>query len=165
MAGRDKMLNCTFLLNAKPMSTLCCPGTGYFPAYSGLAGVYRNNPQTIDKVKKGALPVGKYYIVSRPNGGWGSAVRDRLASWGSGSDRDLWFALFKDDGVIDDVTFINTVQRGSFRLHPAGYQGISEGCITLPSSSDFAILRDALLSTETFNLTPLLTAFGTIHVY
>ena len=82
------------------MSTLCCPGTGFFPAYSGLAGVYRNNPQTIDKVKKGALPVGKYYIVSRPNGGWGSAVRDRLASWGSGSDRDLWFALFKDVGLL-----------------------------------------------------------------
>ncbi|HHS9593638.1 tlde1 domain-containing protein [Raoultella planticola] len=57
------------------------------------------------------------------------------------------------------------VQRGHFRLHPAGYKGVSEGCITLPRLSDFMLLRAALLNTPTIQVTASLTAFGTVQVY
>jgi hypothetical protein len=52
-----------------------------------------------------------------------------------------WFALWRDDGGIDDYTWIEGVKRGNFRLHPGT---LSEGCITLPHDSDFATLRNAL---------------------
>ncbi|MEB6377722.1 DUF2778 domain-containing protein [Leclercia adecarboxylata] len=65
----------------------------------------------------------------------------------------------------DDITFIGHVERGHFRLHPTGYKGVSEGCITLPRLSDFMLLRDALLKTPTIQVTSSLTAFGTIQVY
>ncbi|WP_254367149.1 tlde1 domain-containing protein [Paraburkholderia sp. NMBU_R16] len=29
-----------------------------------------------------------------------------------------WFALYRNDGVVDDYTFIDGVRRGNFRLHP-----------------------------------------------
>ncbi|HHW3951124.1 TPA: tlde1 domain-containing protein [Raoultella planticola] len=63
------------------------------------------------------------------------------------------------------MTFIGDVERGHFRLHPAGYKGISEGCITLPRLSDFMLLRDVLLNTPALQVTATLTAFGTIQVY
>jgi len=83
----------------------------------------------------------------------------------SGSDRSVWFGLFKDDGSIDDYTFIGEVERGHFRLHPAGYDGTSEGCITFPSRSDYAVLHTALLQTATMRITSTLIAFGTVQVY
>ncbi|EFH9619014.1 tlde1 domain-containing protein, partial [Escherichia coli] len=58
--------------------------------------------------------------------------------------RNEWFALYKDDWGIDDGTWINGVYRGLFRLHPGT---ISEGCITIPHNSDYALIRDALLRT------------------
>lgn len=54
-------------------------------------------------------------------------VQDWAATKYSGSDRSVWFALYRDDGNIDDWTFIDHVERGHFRLHPAGCMGISEG--------------------------------------
>jgi hypothetical protein len=45
-----------------------------------------------------------------------------------------WFALFADDGTIDDNTLCNHVRRGEFRLHPR-HIGISQGCII--DSQDF----------------------------
>ena len=92
-------------------------------------------------------------------------VQDWAATKYSGSGRSVWFALYRDDGNIDDWTFIDHVERGHFRLHPAGYMGISEGCITLPSPSHFAVLREALLRTPTMQVTATLTAYGTVQVY
>ena len=67
--------------------------------------------------------------------------------------------------MIDDLTWVGEVQRGHFRLHPAGYKGVSEGCITLPRLSDFMLLRAALLNTPTIQVTASLAAFGTVQVY
>lgn len=63
------------------------------------------------------------------------------------------------------ISFIEEVARGNFRLHPAGYEGISNGCITLPSPSHFAMLREALMKTPTVLVTESLKAYGTIQVY
>ena len=92
-------------------------------------------------------------------------VEDWAATKYSGSDRSVWFALYREDARIDDWTFIDDVERGNFRLHPAGYMGVSNGCITLPSPSHFAILREALLKTPTVAVTASLTAYGTIQEY
>lgn len=43
-------------------------------------------------------------------------VQDWAATKYSGSDRSVWFALYRDDGNIDDWTFIDRVERGHFRL-------------------------------------------------
>lgn len=159
------MIQCTFRLNGFGLSNLSCPGIGFFPAYSGNAGAHRNNPDSVSIQGTGPLPPGRYYIVDRPRGGVGSFVMDAFASKISGSDRDHWFALFRDDGSVDDVTFINGVSRGLFRLHPAGYEGTSNGCITLPSPSHFRILREAILRTPTYLVSGSLRAYGTIQVY
>ncbi|WP_313449212.1 tlde1 domain-containing protein, partial [Atlantibacter hermannii] len=53
----------------------------------------------------------------------------------------------------------------NFRLHPAGYQGISKGCITLPSKNHYTILRNALLSTASVMISASLRAYGTVQVY
>ncbi|WP_368541563.1 DUF2778 domain-containing protein [Enterobacter soli] len=158
------MIHCTFFLNGHRLSNLCCPGIGFFPAYSGT-GSSRNNPDDISKPSIGPLPPGLYYIVTRGRGGLLTGLSDALASFVSGSERSLWFALYRHDAQIDDVTFIDKVERGHFRLHPAGYKGVSEGCITLPRLSDFLMLRDALLETPTQLIMGSLTAFGTVQVY
>lgn len=159
------MIRCTFRLNGQDLSILSCPGVGFFPAYSGYAGSTRNNPDDIAVPDAGPLPTGRYYIVSRPTGGHLGWVKDHIETVVSGSDRDVWFALFRDDGNIDDHTFVGSVERGNFRLHPAGYMGVSKGCITLPSKSNFSILHSALLRTNTIMVTPTLKAFGTVQVY
>lgn len=159
------MIRCTFRLNGQNMSTFSCPGVGFFPAYSGYAGSTRNNPDDIEKVEAGPLPPGRYYIVSKPTGGRFPVLHDFIASVVSGSDRSVWFALYRDDGKIDDHTFIGKVERGNFRLHPAGYRGISEGCITLPSRSNYQVLYQALTQTARFYVSPSLVAYGTVQVY
>jgi len=68
--------------------------------------------------KKGPLPPGKYYIVTRPRGGLKSLWIDMVHGLESGSDRDLWFALYRDDGSIDDSSFINDVKRSNFVYTP-----------------------------------------------
>lgn len=158
------MIQCTFYLNGNQLSNLSCPGIGFFPAYSGT-GSSRNNANDIGIPSVGPLPPGLYYIVTRGTGGMLTAVNDYIATFISGSDRSIWFALYRHDAQIDDFTFIEHVQRGNFRLHPAGYRGVSEGCITLPYLSDFLLLHNALLNTSTLQVTASLTAFGTIQVY
>ncbi|MGL4429493.1 hypothetical protein D3C75_311130 [compost metagenome] len=159
------MIRCTFHLNGGQMSTLSCPGVGFFPAYSGHAGVNRNNSDSVAVKKKGPLPPGKYFIVTRTRGGIRSRWHDMFKELESGSNRDLWFALYRDDETVDDTTFIGNVQRGAFRLHPAGSSGISEGCITLPNHTHYHILHQALLSSGSMLITAELKAFGTIQVY
>jgi len=158
------MIRCTFHLNGGQMSTLSCPGVGFFPAYSGNTGLHRNNPDSVTIPNTGPLPPGKYYIVTRPTG-FMSPVKDYVASQLSGSDRNLWFGLFREDDNIDDTTLIEGMTRGSFRLHPAGYEGISNGCITLASKCHFLVLRSALLQTAPMMITASLRAFGTIQVF
>jgi hypothetical protein len=159
------MIRCTFHLNGGALSTLSCPGIGFFPAYSGEKGSDRNNPNAATLQDIGPLPPGQYYIVSRGTGGMYTHISDFFASNISGSDRSTWFALYRNDSNIDDVTFYESVSRGHFRLHPAGYQGISHGCITLPSKAHFAILREALLNTPTMLVGSSLRAYGTVQVY
>lgn len=159
------MIRCLFRLNGQGMSTLVCPGIGFFPAYSGYEGEHRNNPDSMAIKKIGPLPPGRYYIVDRPTGGLRSKAIAKFDSWASGSDRDVWFGLFKDDASIDDDTFVESVGRGQFRLHPAGRRGVSEGCITLPNHSQYAMLRNALLRAPKFRVTSTLLAYGTVQVY
>lgn len=158
------MIHCTFRLNGNTLSNLSCPGIGFFPAYSGNTGQHRNNPDSITVKNIGPLPPGKYYIVDRPRS-LSTRVRDVFATTYTGSDHSIWFALYRVDSNIDDHTFVAQVERGNFRLHPAGYEGISNGCITLPSPSHFAVLREALMRTPTVLVTASLKAYGTIQVY
>ena len=97
------MIRCTFHLNGGALSTLSCPGFGFFPAYSGNEGLYRNNPDAANIKDVGPLPPGQYFIVDRPVGKYGF-VRDHANSFMSGSDRSVWFALFRHDDLIDDFT-------------------------------------------------------------
>ena len=106
------MIRCTFYLNGGSLSTLSCPGVGFFPAYSGNSGLHRNNPDSTNVKNIGPLPPGKYYIVSRPLGGIRTMVYDYFSSQISSSDRDVWFALFREDGQVDDITFFESVSRG-----------------------------------------------------
>lgn len=159
------MIRCTFRLNGQGMSTLVCPGIGFFPAFSGYEGVHRNNPDYTNIKDAGPLPTGRYYIVSRPTGGRLGRARDIYNSVKSGSDLKTWYGLFKDDGSIDDKTLIECIDRGEFRLHPAGYWGVSKGCITLQCKSHYAVLRSALLQTASVQLTSELITYGTIQVY
>ena len=159
------MIRCTFHLNGGQLSTLSCPGLGFFPAYSGNAGPNRNNPDAVAIPKVGPLPPGLYYIVIRPRGGLKARWKDTIKELESGSNRDFWFALYRADEHIDDITFIDNVERGSFRLHPAGQSGISNGCITLPNHAHNTILMHALLASGAMMITSELKALGTIQVY
>jgi hypothetical protein len=67
--------------------------------------------------------------------------------------------------VIDDYTWIESVKRGNFRLHP--WANIRRRrCITLPHDSDFAMLRNALLRSQRIDVPCMrkLQAYGTIEV-
>lgn len=98
-------------------------------------------------------------------------MANRFRAWGVDTyksifsyhvDHSEWFALFRDDGNVDDSTFYESVARGGFRLHPGQ---ISEGCITLPGQSDYSRLRDALLRTKKEKIKGIdLESYGTIEV-
>lgn len=75
-----------------------------------------------------------------------------------------WFALYRDDGKLDDYTRISGVRRGNFRLHPSGPAGVSLGCITLQHRTDFLAIRQALLTTPQVKLSGGLMSYGTIEV-
>jgi len=135
--------SCTFELNGKPVSTLKCDNQS-FSAFSGR-GKAIDSKDFIASKDLGPLPTGRYYIVDRKSGGLLGGVYDTVGRW-FGSDKSHWFALYRDDDKVDDETVINGVLRGSFRLHPIGPRGISEGCITLTSKDDFERLRTYLLN-------------------
>ncbi|WP_262144388.1 DUF2778 domain-containing protein [Serratia ficaria] len=123
--------DCVFYLNSQRMSTLVCRGFGSVSAFSGN-GADRNRPESAAVPFDGPLPKGEYFIVDRESGGRLGWVRDAFQDTLAGTHRAGWFGLYRNDGVIDDFTFINGVKRGHFRLHPTGRFGISEGCVTLP---------------------------------
>ncbi|NUX52889.1 DUF2778 domain-containing protein [Paraburkholderia youngii] len=158
-----------FLVNNEHFSPLTFFGLGTFNAYSGN-NQYRNRGGCTAVPSNGPIPAGKYWIVARPTGG----VRSKALSWllnewnfykGNPTDHAEWFALYRDDGRIDDWTWVNGVKRGQFRLHPAGGRGVSLGCITLPSRVDFLRIRSGLLHTKTIPAgNSGLDAYGTIEV-
>lgn len=140
-------LNCSFVLNGMETSILSCAGVGNFPAFSGRM-VGRNNPTSTNVSMTGALPTGRYFIVSRESGGRLGSLRMAALKYYYGAGREEWFSLYRDDGKINDDTFIEGVKRGNFRLHPIGPQALSEGCITMTALADFDYLRAALLNTS-----------------
>lgn len=81
------------------------------------------------------------------------------------NDRGLWFALYRVDERIDDETVFQRVKRNYFRLHPAGVNGTSHGCITFDDLGRYMVLRDALLSQTKFTIPGTdITAYGIITV-
>lgn len=146
------------------MSALTCPGLGVFPAFSGN-GAARNQPGSVKLKDEGPLPPGRYYIVNRPSGGRLGAVREEVTDLFAGTDRSSWFALFRDDGVLNDLTWVDKVRRGQFRTHPVGPRGLSLGCITLAHFDQFNRLR-ARIKTGPVMAIPngRGTAYGTVTV-
>lgn len=157
-------VSCHFLLNNKQFSTLSCIGVGEFTAFSGN-GTGRDNPAAVDQPDTGPLPPGRYYIVDRESGGIMSSMRDFVLKNLYGTDRTTWFALYRDDDVIDDWTSINGIRRGNFRLHPVGPRRLSEGCIALADPAQFKTLRDRLKSTPVISVPgTVMRAYGTVDV-
>ncbi|EPT8875547.1 DUF2778 domain-containing protein [Cronobacter dublinensis] len=157
-----------FTINNADFSPLLIYGVGTFMAFSGDS-TYRNRGGCVALPDKGPLPPGRYLIVDRPQGGAGSRIRTQVIdAWNSvagvPSDHTQWFALYRADGLLDDYTWINEVKRGNFRLHPVGGQGLSLGCITLQHSSDFALIRDALLATNKVVMGKGILTYGEIEV-
>lgn len=158
-----------FIVNNEPLAPLVIYGVGAFMAFSGN-NIYRNRGGCTAVPENGPIPAGKYWIIDRPTGG----IRSQMEAWtkdmantliGEPSNHNEWFALYRDDGRIDDYTWINGVKRGNFRLHPAGGRGASLGCITLPSYGDFWRIRQALLHTTTIPARNSgLNAYGWIEV-
>lgn len=94
--------------------------------------------------------------------GW---LYDLASDLGGGTRRTHWFALYRNDAMVDDWTFIQGVRRGNFRLHPSGRRGISEGCVTLPDRGQFDRLRQFLKSQPTHKVPGTnLDYYGTITV-
>ncbi|WP_426713239.1 DUF2778 domain-containing protein [Cronobacter muytjensii] len=157
-----------FTINNADFSPLLIYGVGTFMAFSGDS-TYRNRGGCVALPDKGPLSPGRYLIVDRPQGGAGSRIRTQVIdAWNSvagvPSDHTQWFALYRADGLLDDYTWINEVKRGNFRLHPVGGQGLSLGCITLQHSSDFALIRDALLATNKVVMGKGILTYGEIEV-
>ncbi|WP_307567925.1 DUF2778 domain-containing protein [Pantoea anthophila] len=157
-----------FTVNDADYSPLLIYGIGTFMAFSGNRE-YRNRAGCIAVPDNGPIPEGVYHIVKRPTGGWKGIIRTDMHdfySWPGSTPviRYEWFALYRDDGKIDDHTWVNNVKRGNFRLHPRGPLGISLGCITLQHRTDFIAIRQALLYTPQVNLPNGLISYGTIEV-
>jgi hypothetical protein len=110
-----------------------------YPVFSGQ-GEHRNNPESMNIPNIGSLPTGTWYIVDRPIGGWLGPVRARY-----GRQR-TWFALYRDDETIDDLTMVDGVIRENFRMH-AGTR--SDGCLTFVNADQYSRVRELLLNTET----------------
>lgn len=157
-----------FLIGDADFAPLFMYGVGTFMAYSGN-GTYRNRAGCVAVPNNGPIPNGRYHIVKRPSGGLKGIIRTDahdFYSWPTSTPviKYEWFALYRDDGKIDDTTWINGVERGNFRLHPPGPLGVSRGCITLQHRTDFLSIRQALLSTRQIKLSNVLMSYGVIEV-
>lgn len=100
-----------------------------FSVFSGNKQ-YTNQPGCTDVPNHGAIPAGTYWIVDRPSGGLKSQTITFIKDIVTNVDHNSWFALYRDDGTVNDRTWINGIMRGQFRLHPIGPLGLSEGCVT-----------------------------------
>lgn len=133
------MIFLNFELNNQPMSAIKS-STRAYPAFSGRGG-YANKRATMCSLGLGAIPIGTYFIIDRQSGGLLGPLRDAL------KDHSKWFSLFAADGKIDDETYCNDIKRGSFRLHPKGALGVSNGCITVESRTHYLQLHAMLKNT------------------
>jgi hypothetical protein len=151
------MYQCSFELNNQPMSVFKI-GERPFDAFSGLAP-YVNKRLAVCIANLGPIPPGTYYIVDRESGGIFGWLYDMFGQRGD------WFALYSNDGKIDDETYCNEVKRGNFRLHPKVGRGISKGCITIDHQSDFNTIR-AILKGAPKQAIPgsTITAYGKVVV-
>ncbi len=122
-------------------------GVGTFPVFSGQKP-YTNDPNCA-YLPNSAIPVGRYWIVPRPEGSIANQIRGWVVDFWNNSDHSEWFALFNSQTMTDSI-FINGVARGGFRLHPLRPDGSgeSEGCITFVRRTDFYTVRQALLRTQ-----------------
>lgn len=127
------MKKSTFELNNKPMSSFKI-GASSFPAFSGL-GQYVNRGISACVPNQGPIPPGEYFILD----GW---LRDLFSGKGE------WFALYANDGKIDDQIWCEQVKRGQFRLHPKGRTGMSQGCIVIDRPNDFQVVSSILRNGE-----------------
>ncbi len=151
--------NFTFTLNGQPMSSVVGPDGVATPAFSGL-GESKDDPSKTGDAYSGPLPTGSYYIVDRPSGGLLGKIKDFFRP-----EKGTWFALYRNDGKIDDSTTVNGTVRGSFRLHPKGPLGISEGCITVNNQSDYIRLSFQLMSAKPANIPGTsIRYYGTMEV-
>lgn len=130
------MKECTFKLNDQPMSSFKVGATS-FPAFSGIGG-HVNHRVSACILNEGPIPPGDYFIIDRESGGRLGWLYDLF------SGRQDWFALYANDGKIDDETWCEKIKRGEFRLHPKGTRGVSRGCIVIDKVSDFQFLRSIL---------------------
>ncbi|MET3233796.1 UNVERIFIED_ORG: hypothetical protein ABIC54_006011 [Burkholderia sp. 1263] len=106
------------------MSMLVCPGIGGMPAFSGLGNAV-DDPTAVVKADIGPLPQGTYYIVDRQSGGRLGWFWDRMP----GHDPTEWFALYRDDGVIDDETIINGVSVATFAFIPKAHWELARAAL------------------------------------
>lgn len=138
------MRRCTFELNGEPLSSFEI-GASSFPSFSGL-GPHVNRRVSACIPSQGPIPPGEYFILDRESGGRLGRLYDLF------SGRTDWFALYANDGKVDDETWCEQVNRGRFRLHPKGPRGVSEGCIVIDQIADFQALRILLRSGERSNV-------------
>ncbi|EOC1288213.1 DUF2778 domain-containing protein [Cronobacter muytjensii] len=162
------MISCELNYNEKTPDgrlILRCAGVGSFPVFSGL-GSYKNTVEFAGR-RNGPIPLGKYLIVERSWGGLWSTERTIEKRWKTGNRYWEWFALFRQDTLLDDTLSIDGISRGYFRLHPLRPDGTgaSDGCVTFYNEADFNRLRHALLSTAKLYATcEALRAYGELTV-
>lgn len=128
------------------------------PAFSGQ-GQHTNRPASSCHAGLGPIPPGTYYIFDREVKGLAATFRELFL------DRSEWFALYAVDGRIDDEVYCNSVKRGNFRLHPKGIRGISEGCITVESHTDYYAVRSVIKNSQQVSVPgSALKAYGRVVV-
>lgn len=156
-------VKCTFVLNKQTTSTLTCEGTSPVSAFSGT-DQGRDNPDDTAMENVGPLPKGTYYLVDRQSGGLLGPIRDWIGAHTLSTNKNTWFMLWNP--VSGDITNINGIKRGNFRLHPIGQRRLSEGCITVNSLYEFERLQKYIRSRGLTLPVPGTTmkAYGTVEV-
>lgn len=155
---------CFFRLNRKRMSILQCLDLGSMMAFS-WNGKFVNDPDATAIPNNGPLPHGTYYILDRQSGGRLGAVVDTMNDLANGTQRQDWFSLYAATPPASDFLTIKGVRRGNFRIHPVGYWGVSEGCITLPNIENFYTFRTWLTSHATSKIPGTeIDHYGTVTV-
>lgn len=130
------------------VAKLFCAGVGVFPVFSGLASMM--NRMGCAGLTNGPIPTGKYWIVDRPRGGLKSWAKQIEKEWRTGNDYNSWFALYRQDGLVNDITMsITRCARRFVCIHCA------------QTARAFLMLRD-VLSSSRFRRTPR-TSFKCSH--
>ena len=91
------MRRCIFKLNGQPMSSFDI-GAKSCPAFSGL-GSHVNKRISACIPSRGPIPPGEYFILDRESGGRLGWLYDLF------NGRSDWFALYANDGKVDDMSW------------------------------------------------------------